>query len=104
MKTTVWVFTAVLAIVAAVNTGRRKTSSKPEIAFGDIVDYATIKGRHENIVTLQQLENFTEGAQDLVIYECRATKYYPLFQNLSFMDFFIMGPKTEYRCLCVIPG
>jgi hypothetical protein len=50
MKTTVWVLTAVLAIVAAVNTGRRKTSSKPEIAFGDIVDYATIKGRHENIV------------------------------------------------------
>jgi hypothetical protein len=55
MKTTVWVFTAVLAIVAAVNTGRKKTPSKPEIAFGDIVDYATIKGRHENIVNFRDL-------------------------------------------------
>ena len=43
----------------------------------------------------------TKGAQDLLMWLCRATKYYPFFLHLGFMCDMLdtdVGPKTEKKC------
>ena len=52
METTSLVFCLVLALGSCVNTGRRTTGKRPEIAYGTLVDYPSIKRSYPYIARL----------------------------------------------------
>ena len=47
-----WVFCVMFGLRATVNTGWRRGDSSPEIAFGQVVDYAAIKGSYSFMARL----------------------------------------------------